>query len=149
MPGPEYIPINAVHEQLADIDRRLSVLQKESERIREQMVQLQGQKAILESLSEQAVRATDGKSNHNHSPGRTESIPNGRVATPIIFAMLKAKPGITSVELIDALAPRVTKRGPKGPRKFLADLLWELGHRKKIRRDAAGHLFLLEDGGEP
>jgi len=159
-----YIPVGVIRKDLAAIDARLTELKREHARIREEEARLSAKRAILGELEQKAVlpprasRSTvlrkeglDTTHPKRAAVTQTESengIPNGRVATPIILQMIRERPGIKSIEVIDALHIRVTKNIRKGPRKFLGDLLWELGHRNKLKRHQDGSLYLVEQGGE-
>jgi hypothetical protein len=163
MVNDRYIPVGIVRKDLAEIDARLSELKREHARLREEEARLSTKRDILAELEQKAVLPTVGsrprvlrkegfdaanpKRPADVQAEAEDGIPNGRVATPIILQMIRERPGIKSIEVIDALHCRVTKKSPKGPRKFLGDLLWELGHRKKLRRHPDGGLYLVEQGG--
>jgi hypothetical protein len=151
------IPVQKVRDRVAAIDLRLAELKHDVDRIKAEEAVLATERAILAKVEQMAVsqavavcttRVRKGRTEKpsvppaDHQAVHADAIPDGKVATPIILQMISEKPGITSVQIMDALGARVTKTGPKGGRKFLADLIWELGHRKKLVRDANGGLTL-------
>ena len=158
------IPVQMVRDRVAAIDLRLAELKRNVDRIKAEEAELSTERAILAKVEQMAVspavpvpsvavRKGRKGSKPSVSPGdhqavQGDPIPDGKVATPIILQMIREKPGITSIQILDALGARVTKTGPKGGRKFLADLIWELGHRKKLVRSSDGRLTLPDEGGE-
>jgi hypothetical protein len=148
MSSSQYIPLSRVRKQIADIDARLRILRTEYERIETEKETLDLTRKVLSDLENGASNATrSGRRKSSAVRPADDAIPDGKVATPIILGMIAGKPGITSGEIFDALESRVTKKGPKRPRKFLGDLIWELGHRNKLRRDPGGGLYLVNEGG--
>ena len=164
MANTAVIPVQVVRDRVAAIDLRLAELKRDVERIKAEEAGLTTERAILATVEQMAVSPAEpvppvgvrkGRTSSNPSapPGdhqavQRDAIPDGKVATPIILQMISEKPGITSIQIMDALEARVTKTGPKGGRKFLADLIWELGHRKKLVRDSKGGLIVPKQGGE-
>jgi hypothetical protein len=159
-----YIPVDVIRKDLAGIDARLSELKRESARIRDEENRLTAKRTVLSELAQKAVlpnsdslpltsrkdatEITNVKRQADHQTDLGQDILDGRIATPIILQMIRERPGIKSVEIIDALHSRVIKKIRKGPRKFLGDLLWELGHRNKLKRQSDGSLYLVQQGGE-
>jgi len=161
MANTAVIPVQMVRDRVAAIDHRLTELKREMDRIRAEEAGLATERAILAKVEQMAVSQpvptsalqkgrTSSKPSvtpGDHQATQGDAIPDGKVATPIILQMIREKPGITSIQIMDALGARVTKTGPKGGRKFLADLIWELSHRKKLFRRPDGSLFLSQQGG--
>lgn len=148
MASDGHISFRFLRRELATIDSRLKRLEQDARRIREESARLQIQRSVLVDLQEKASVETREKP-HAKAPKAASKnaagrIPDGRVATPIIYDMIRQRPGITSVEIMDVLEPRVTTDRKESPRKFLADLIWELGHRNRLRREDDGGLFLVE-----
>jgi hypothetical protein len=163
MANTAVIPVQVVRDRVAAINLRLAELKRNVDRIKAEEAGLTTERAILAKVEQMAVsqavpvspvRVRKGRTDKptappgDHQAVQGDAIPDGKVATPIILQMIREKPGITSIQIMDALDARVTKTGPKGGRKFLADLIWELGHRKKLVRGSDGGLTLPEQGGE-
>jgi hypothetical protein len=160
MPVDEYIPVEVIRKNLAAIDAQLVELEHERVRILKQKRILLANQKVLAGLEQLAVKVPEtsktpvarsdpaiGSISTQVGTSQTDvgqSIPDGRVATPIILEMIRQRPGIKSIEVIDALHTRVAKRGNKSARKILGDLIWELGHRNKLRRQSDGSLFLVD-----
>lgn len=152
MPDKGHIPAGLVKAEIVAIDARLKRLEQEARRAREEIAQLQVKRSVLTDLQGKAAAKAPKNTRKRRGIRRCEDdgpIPDGRVATPIIFGMIRQHPGITSVQIMDAIEHRVTKNRRETPRKFLADLIWELGHRKRIRRETDGGLYLVEEGSAP
>lgn len=163
MANTAVIPVQLLRDRVAAIDLRLAELKRDVDLLRAEEAGLTTERAILAKVEQMAVSQsvpvsvgvrkgrTDCRPSAapgDHQAVQGDAIPDGKVATPIILQMIREKPGITSIQIMDALDARVTKTGPKGGRKFLADLIWELSHRKKLLRDSEGRLTLPEQGGE-